>query len=178
MLFFLILDFMNDVDMKSINEQPKVSMSQISSIEPISVKPPTPVSVTTVLNQPTTNKINSPIVLKPISLVKGAQDIKGTKITPHIKIGKNIFAIIQNPKQVTSQINQSINSQTVKSENVQRVNIKLPTLKNTVKPPVHITNKQDERPQFQLKDEDEYLDLGGSRGVSKVIDAIMYFLKN
>ena len=173
MMFRIILDFMNDVDMKSINEQPKVSMNQISNLEPISVNPPTPVSVTTVLNQPTANKINSPIVLKPIDLVKGTQDIKGTKITPHIKIGKNIFAIIQNPKQVTSQINQSINLQTVKSENVQRVNIKLPTLKNTVKPPVYITNKQDEQIQFQVKDEDDYVDVGGSRGVSKVIDALI-----
>jgi len=142
------LDTSMDIEMSNVSTQPTVSMNMINT--------PTPVSVTLQQNIQPKTTCNTPIILKPLSVMKGNAGIINTNTTTsHIKIGKNIFAIIKGNNALNN-FNQ--NKTTVKLENI------LNNFKSE-------QQKKIEENRFNLDDhdyaDDEYIDVCGTTGVSK-----------
>ena len=128
---------------------------------PVTQALPTPASVTHQIKVPQSQAQS--LVLKPIAIIKDSNRIeKKATVKSHVKIGKNIFAIIQNGNTLKNiSIISSVNSnaivpQITKTENKQ--------------PVIHRIKLED----HDYAEEEEDIDIIGTRGVSKVIISIYF----
>lgn len=139
-----------------------VPMNMISNVMTNSSQGlPTPASVASQAKTPHTQ--SSPVILKPVTFLKDSNGlIKTSDIKSHIKIGNNVFAIIQKGNILTTQ-----KANPIKINLTQLPDIKKSTpqvLKNPVR---HV--KIEDHDYADAEVDDEEIDIVGTRGVSKVL---------
>lgn len=148
-----------DMDLSPLKNE-AVPMNMISNVMTnTSQGLPTPASVASQAKTPHTQ--SSPVILKPVTFLKDSNGlIKTSDIKSHIKIGNNVFAIIQKGNILTTQ-----KANPIKINLTQLPDIKKSTpqvLKNPVR---HV--KIEDHDYADAEVDDEEIDIVGTRGVSK-----------
>ena len=160
----------NDADMPAINNTDCQDLSNIITNESKSVVSLAKLQARSVAQ---TKSSTAPMLLKPIAIIKGSNGILNTVDSKsQIKIGNNIFAIIQKGSGVNSNVSGSSKMTTLREELIKtprtfslRDELAKPVKAKLFPPNMNFTPKHEDHDYI----DDTDIRMGGTMGISKVI---------
>ena len=160
----------NDADMPAINNTDCQDLSNVITNESKSVVSLAKLQARSVAQ---TKSSTAPMLLKPIAIIKGSNGILNTVDSKsQIKIGNNIFAIIQKGSGVNSNVSGSSKMTTLREELIKtprtfslRDELAKPVKAKLFPPNMNFTPKHEDHDYI----DDTDIRMGGTMGISKVI---------